>query len=100
MDQRILAGTALVMNLLDGIFTLTFLQWGVADELNPFMAWAYVCSPGLFLGVKLITVQTAVVALLALARLRLARAGLLLSAALYLGIVVYHLTFLFEVFAS
>ena len=31
----------LVLNLLDGLFTLIFLQLGVAEELNPLMRLAY-----------------------------------------------------------
>ena len=43
----------LVLNLLDGLFTLAFLQAGVAEEANPLMRMAYEHSPLAFMGIKL-----------------------------------------------
>jgi hypothetical protein len=84
----------LVLNLTDGLFTLTFLQLGVAEELNPLMRLAYERSPLLFMGFKLAIVSTGVALLCAHHAHRLARWALCAGAALYALINVYHLAFL------
>src|SRR5688572_20835744 len=57
------AVTLLLLNLLDGLFTLTFLQLGVAQEANPIMRAAYDLSPLGFMIVKMLVVNVGVVVL-------------------------------------
>nr|WP_228530716.1 MULTISPECIES: DUF5658 family protein [Myxococcaceae] len=84
----------LLLNLSDGLFTLTFLQMGVAEELNPLMRLAYERSPVLFMGVKLAIVGTGVLLLCLHHAQRMARWALRAGAGLYLLINLYHLAFL------
>lgn len=84
----------LFLNLLDGIFTLVFLQMGVAQELNPLMRMAYEVSPLVFMLVKVGVVELGVLVLLMHRQYRFARWALNAGAFLYAAIVVYHLAFL------
>jgi hypothetical protein len=95
-DFGITAETAalLLLNLLDGIFTLVFLQLGVAQELNPVMRVAYEAGPLVFMMVKVGVVALGVLVLMAHRQYRFARAALTGGAFLYAAIVVYHLAFL------
>lgn len=84
----------LVLNLLDGLFTLTFLQLDVAEELNPLMRVAYEQSPLAFMVVK-VTIVSLGLTLLCLHRsLRVSQRAIQAGAALYVIIDVYHLAFL------
>ena len=84
----------LVLNLLDGLFTLTFLQLDVAEELNPLMRVAYDHSPLLFMVAKLVIVNAGL-SLLCLHRgLRASRLAIRAGAVIYAVINVYHLAFL------
>jgi hypothetical protein len=89
------ASAALVLlNLLDGLFTLVFLQLGVAEEANPLMRAAYEHSPILFMSLKLAVVHAGVALLNASRQASPARLALGAGALLYAGILVYHLAFL------
>ena len=80
----------LVLNVLDGAFTVAFLQLGVAEEANPLMRLAYEQSPLGFMLVKLSVVHAGV-ALLWLGRENpAARRALLGAVVLYAGIIAYH----------
>jgi hypothetical protein len=57
------SATLLVGNLLDGLFTLLFLEMNLAREANPLMSWAYSGSPLLFMLTKLALVHTGIVLL-------------------------------------
>jgi hypothetical protein len=57
------SATLLVGNLLDGLFTLLFLELNVAREANPLMSWAYSGSPLLFMAAKLGLVHAGLVLL-------------------------------------
>ncbi|HEX8440455.1 DUF5658 family protein [Archangium sp.] len=84
----------LVLNLLDGLFTLTFLQLDVAEELNPLMRLAYEHSPLAFMAVK-VTIVSLGLSLLCLHRsMRISQRAIQAGAALYVVIDVYHLAFL------
>ncbi len=84
----------LVLNLLDGLFTLTFLQLDVAEELNPLMRMAYEHSPLAFMAVK-VTIVSLGLTLLCLHRsMRISQRAIQAGAALYVVIDVYHLAFL------
>jgi hypothetical protein len=84
----------LILNLLDGIFTLAFLQLGVAEEVNPLMRLAYLAGPGVFMAVKLGVVDLGLLLLCLHREYRFARWSLSGGALLYAAIVVYHLAFL------
>jgi hypothetical protein len=84
----------LVLNLLDGLFTLTFLQLDVAEELNPLMRVAYEGSPLLFMVAKLVIVNAGLCLLCVHRGLRASRLAIRAGALIYAIINVYHLAFL------
>lgn len=84
----------LMLNLLDGLFTLFFLQLGVAEELNPVMRLAYEQSPLFFMFSKLVIVNAGLWLLCLHRRLKASRIAIRIGAAVYAIIVVYHLAFL------
>nr|WP_225937451.1 DUF5658 family protein [Myxococcus sp. RHSTA-1-4] len=84
----------LMLNLLDGLFTLLFLQLGVAEELNPLMRAAYEQSPLFFMFSKLLIVNAGLCLLCLHRRLRASRIAIRAGAVVYAIIVVYHLAFL------
>ncbi|WP_404363794.1 DUF5658 family protein [Corallococcus coralloides] len=84
----------LLLNLLDGLFTLLFLQLGVAEELNPVMRVAYEQSPLLFMFSKLLIVNAGLCLLCLHRRLKASRFAIRAGAVVYAIIVVYHLAFL------
>lgn len=86
----------LIFNLLDGLFTLTFLQLGMAEEANPLMRAAYDSSPLSFMAFKIGAVHLGVWVLALHQELRIARYALRIGATLYAGIVLYHLGFLLK----
>ncbi len=53
-------GTLLLLNLLDAVFTLGWVHFGVATEANPVMAGAIVLGPGVFILSKVALVTLAV----------------------------------------
>lgn len=84
----------LVLNLLDGLFTLTFLQLDVAEELNPLMREAYEFSPMLFMVAKLIIVNAGLALLCVHRAMRASVLAIRAGAVIYAVINVYHLAFL------
>ena len=84
----------LVLNLLDGLFTLTFLQLDVAEELNPLMRLAYEHSPLAFMAVKVVIVSLGLSLLCLHRSMRLSQRAIQAGAALYIVIDIYHLAFL------
>lgn len=88
------AAAVLFLNLLDGLFTLTFLQLHLAEEANPLMRVAYSHSPLAFMLIKLAVVHAGVLLLWANRRCTAARIALQAGVYLYAAIVVYHLSFL------
>ena len=84
----------LVLNLMDGLFTLTFLQLDVAEELNPLMRLAYEHSPLAFMAVKLAIVSLGLSLLCLHRSMRLSQRAIQAGAALYTVIDIYHLAFL------
>jgi hypothetical protein len=84
----------LLLNLVDGLFTLTFLQCGLAEELNPLMRAAWLHSPLTFMLAKLTLVHLGLV-LLCMHREQLASQRALRAGALLYGAIdTYHLCFL------
>jgi len=85
----------LFLNLLDGLFTLFFLQMQVAEEANPLMRLAYKHSPLSFMVLKLAVVNAGVALLWAHRDSKAARTAMAVGVGLYGLIVAYHLSFLF-----
>ena len=86
--------TALILlgNLLDALFTFTFLQLDVVSEANPLMRWAYELSPMSFMLLKLSCVQLGVLLLWAQRHVPAAGLAIRAGAGLYVAIVAYHFT--------
>lgn len=84
----------LMLNLLDGLFTLTFLQLNVAEELNPLMRVAYEHSPTSFMALKLVVVSLGLSLLCLHRSMRLSQRAIQAGAALYVLIDIYHFAFL------
>ncbi|HEY0092677.1 MAG TPA: DUF5658 family protein, partial [Archangium sp.] len=84
----------MVLNLLDGLFTLTFLQMNVAEELNPLMRVAYEHSPLSFMASKVAIVSLGLTLLCLHRTLSLSERAIQAGAVLYAIIDVYHLAFL------
>jgi hypothetical protein len=88
------AALLLLLNLLDGFFTLAFLQLKVAEEANPLMKLAYNHSPLSFMVLKLAVVHAGVALLWANRQAKVARTAMNAGVFLYAVIVAYHLSFL------
>jgi hypothetical protein len=84
----------LMLNLLDGLFTLTFLQLNVAEELNPLMRVAYEHSPTSFMALKLVVVSLGLSLLCLHRSMRMSQRAIQAGAALYILIDIYHFAFL------
>jgi hypothetical protein len=90
---RPVTAALLLLNLLDGLFTLLFLQLELARELNPLMRVAYEASPLSFMALKLGIVHFGVYVLCLHQELPVARVALRGGVVLYAAIVAYHLAF-------
>lgn len=88
------AVTLLILNVLDGLFTLTYLQLGVAEEANPLMRLAYEVSPLGFMAFKLLVVNAGVLVLAMHQGAKLARFAMHVATFAYAVIVTWHLAFL------
>jgi hypothetical protein len=80
----------IVGNLIDAVFTFTFLQLQLVAEANPLMRWAYDSSPMSFMLLKLFCVQLGVLLLWPQRHLPVAGMGIQATAGLYVAIVAYH----------
>jgi len=80
----------LLGNLLDGLFTFTFLQHGIVQEANPLMRWLYTGSPLSFMLFKLFTVQLGLLVLWMHRCRKSALVGVRLTAGMYAMVVAYH----------
>src|SRR5689334_9497117 len=87
----------LFFNLVDALFTIFYLQLGVAEEANPLMALAYRGSPLTFVVVKLFAVYIGVLLLTRYERFAQARWAMDGGALMYAAIAGYHLSFLAHV---
>jgi hypothetical protein len=81
----------LLLNLLDGVFTLIWVRSRQADEANPIMAGFLRQSPLAFLVAKLTLVSVGALFLWRHRARRLAAGGLLLAGLVYAVIVAEHL---------
>lgn len=87
----------LVLNLMDGLFTLFFLQLAVAEEINPFMRAAYEHSPMLFMLAKMVVVNAGLLLLCLHRKMRASRLAIRAGAFVYGCINVYHVVLLTHV---
>jgi hypothetical protein len=86
------AGLVVVLNLLDALWTITFLEAGVADEANPLMVSALTHGPVGFMAFKLALVSLSVLLLWRLRRHRSAALALWSGAMAYAVVVAYHVS--------
>ena len=85
------AGSFLLLgNLLDGVFTFTFLQHGIVQEANPLMRWIYNGSPLAFMVFKLACVQLGMLVLWMHRCRPMALVGVRVTAGMYATVVAYH----------
>jgi hypothetical protein len=89
-----LAVTLILGNLLDALFTFTFLQLHLVDETNPLMRWIYEGSPLSFMVTKLACVQVGFLLLWVHRHVTAARLAMAAGATMYAFIVMYHLSIL------
>lgn len=86
------AGLVVVLNMLDAVWTLTFIRIGAADEGNPLMDQALSWGPLRFMVAKLALVSLSVLLLWRLRDRWSAVVGLFGAAATYLWICGYHVS--------
>lgn len=82
----------IVLNMLDAVWTLTFIRIGAADEGNPLMDQALSHGPLLFMLAKLSLVSLSVLLLWRLRHRRAATVGLFSAAMTYVLICGYHVS--------
>jgi len=88
-----LCSVILLLNLIDTLLTLAFVQFGLAEEANPLMNLMYRASPLLFVLLKLAMVQAGILILHYYRRLPIAQRALQGLVAVYVGLVSYQLAF-------
>ena len=86
------AAALVVMNLIDGLMTLVWVQSGVATEGNPFMDQAMAHGPVGFMATKLALVSLVVGLLWRLRHRRAAAVGMVGATVIYTSIVLVHLS--------
>ena len=85
------AGVLLLLgNLLDGLFTFTFLQLRMVDEANPLLSWIYGASPLSFMLFKLSCMQFGLLVLWQHRHRVAAGLAVRASAGMYAAVVAYH----------
>ncbi|MBZ0233312.1 MAG: DUF5658 family protein [Deltaproteobacteria bacterium] len=85
------AGLVIILNLLDALWTLCFVEAGVANEANPLMSSALGHGPVSFMVLKLALVSLSVLLLWRLRHRRSANVALYSGATAYSLVVAYHL---------
>jgi hypothetical protein len=86
------AGTVLILNLVDAVFTLLYTGAGLATEGNPLMDQVLSHSPVGFMAIKIALVSCGVMLLWRLRQRRAAVVGMVASAMAYCSLFVYHLS--------
>ncbi|MBV9214690.1 MAG: hypothetical protein JO053_00820 [Acidobacteria bacterium] len=91
--MQLLAPTILLfaLNLLDAVLTIVWVRSGVATESNQLMASLLEIGNGPFLSVKITIGAVAAVVIYMARRKRLARYGLAVALAVYIGLMGIHL---------
>lgn len=88
----LLAGLVIVLNLFDAVWTLSFVEAGVAEEANPLMSTALGHGPLGFMVAKLTLVSLSVLLLWRLRHRVGAALGLWSGVLAYSMVVAYHLS--------
>jgi hypothetical protein len=88
----------LLLNVVDAMCTLSFLQQGFAEEANPLMRLAYRSSPAGFVLLKLAMVHAGVLILYIHRESKVARYALQSGVAAYVAIVSYEFAFVAHLF--
>lgn len=83
----------IVLNALDGILTIVWVESGIATEANPLMAILLSTSPVLFMCVKMLLVCLGIIVLWRL------RAKVFALASIYLCFMAYSLVFFYHLHA-
>jgi hypothetical protein len=86
------AYAVLVLNLVDTVFTLIWIDAGIATEGNPLMAATLAWHPIGFVTTKIALVSLGVLALWRQRERGIAIVGLVGSAVVYAGLAAYHLS--------
>jgi cytochrome bd-type quinol oxidase subunit 2 len=89
---EVAAFALVILNLLDAVFTLVWVETGVAAEGNPLMDQAMAHGPLGFMAVKLALVSLGVLLLWRLRHRRAAATAIVASAIAYSAILVVHLS--------
>lgn len=89
---RVAAAIVLVLNLLDAIFTIGWVQLGAATEANPLMEGPLASGPVFFMLVKLSLVSLCVALLWRLRTHRSAMVGMYGAAGMYAMLIAYHVS--------
>lgn len=80
----------LMLNLVDLVSTIASIEIGLAEELNPLMAYAYSVSPALFVLLKVFLVGFGLWIGWKNRQLRLVRRALLWILFVYIGLMGWH----------
>ena len=83
----------LILNLIDGLFTLYYLNLGVATEANPILDFFYMKHPLYFVSVKMMLCCGGVYLLYKCLGSRFAQTGAAAVTAVYTAVNGYHLAF-------
>ena len=86
----LLASALIVMNLIDAVFTLGFVELGAATEANPIMEILLSCGPVMFVIGKMGLVSLGVMLLWRLRHMKVALAGLVATTSVYGVLCLYH----------
>ena len=86
------AAAVIILNLLDAVFTLLWVESGVASEGNPFMGQAMAHGPVGFMAIKLALVSLCVGLLWRLRYRRAAATALVTCALAYSAVMIVHLS--------
>lgn len=87
-----IAAALLVLNLLDGLFTLLAVYAGAADEANPLMQGPLAHGPVMFILTKTALVSLGVLLLWRSRQRLLAAGGLVALSVVYTGVLIYHVS--------
>jgi hypothetical protein len=82
-----------ILNGLDAVFTVAWVEAGLAVEANPLMAGALAASPALFVLAKVALVNAGAFLLWQLRRHSGARAGAAMCASVYYALLLFHLQY-------
>ena len=88
----LLASALIIMNLIDAVFTLGFVELGAATEANPIMEILLSSGPVLFVIGKMGLVSLGVVLLWRFRHVKAALVGLITTTGVYSVLCAYHFT--------